>query len=210
MPAAEIDHARAREDLCRLLAASWYAPDPDFAQERLADSLRAAAGRLGQPLAEPARRLAQAFEAQDLQALARDYEHLLVGAARVASPHESGWRAGDADDGEEAAMALHGLYQAGGFEPETDETVGADHVAAQLEFLWLVSGKYNEARRTDLSEVASSWQLLRTVFLRQHLGAWVGRFAGAVQAGASTPFYRELAQLTALFVATETAAAAPD
>lgn len=196
----------AREDLCRLLAACWYEPDPALAEERVFPALLEAAGRAAPALAQRARQVGEAYAAQDLQRLRLDYQRLFAGPEPLADPHESCWRAGDAADGEESAMALRGLYQAGGFELEADEAEWADHLALELEFLWVLVGKENEARRGGLADILASWELLRSVFLRQHLGAWAGRFAAAVQANAETPFYRELAELTARFVSQEASA----
>ena len=39
------DRASAREDLCRFLAACYYEPGPEFAEEKLFDSMLAAASR---------------------------------------------------------------------------------------------------------------------------------------------------------------------
>jgi TorA maturation chaperone TorD len=47
------------------------------------------------------------------------------------------------------------------------------------------------------------------MLLREHLGAWIGRFAAAVKSGAQTAFYRELADLTERFVRMETQASQP-
>ena len=44
---------------------------------------------------------------------------------------------------------------------------------------------------------------LKKQFLGEHLERWIGPFTAAIQAGAQQPFYRHLAELTALFVAME-------
>jgi hypothetical protein len=44
--------AGAREDFCRYLAACYYEPSIDFAEERLFDSMLAAAGAIDPELAE--------------------------------------------------------------------------------------------------------------------------------------------------------------
>lgn len=200
------EHASARGDLCRLLAACWYEPDAALVEERVFEQLVGAAGPLAPALADGAHRVGQAYAAHDPQVLLVEYQRLFAGPGPLADPHESSWRAGDAVDGEQAAMALEGLYQAGGFTLEEDEPARADHLAIELEFLWLLIGKEDEARRAGLADILASWQSLSSVFLRQHLGAWIGSFAEAVQAHDGTAFYRELALLTSRFVAMESAA----
>ena len=46
----------------------------------------------------------------------------------------------------------------------------------------------------------TSTEALRRRFVTEPLGAWIDRFAAAVEAGAETVFYRELAALTGRFV----------
>ncbi len=99
------------------------------------------------------------------------------------------------------------LYQEGGFEIDEEMPEAPDHVALELEFLYRLTAKQNEARQSGWdAEVLKAWQHLQGLFLGNHLGAWIGRFTAAVKAGARTPFYRELAELTERFVRIESAA----
>ena len=52
----------------------------------------------------------------------------------------------------------------------------------------------------------TTFEQLQQRFLDEHLGAWIGPFAAALQAGAETPFYRVLATLTERFVRLQTGA----
>jgi TorA maturation chaperone TorD len=208
MPEHDREPASARADLCRFLAACHYEPDPAFAEERLFDSMLDAAARLAPELADSARRLGAAFAGQDLAVLQHDHHRLFHGAPQpLANPHQCAWLAGGATAAEDVALSLMGMYDEGGFEADEDESVGPDHVAVELEFLSVVMARRHEARQAGLEEIAAAWQQLADSFVNRHLGTWVGRFTAAVQAGAATDFYRELAQLTRRFV--ETQAAAP-
>jgi len=202
------DRATAREDLCRFLAACYYEPDAELGEERLFDSMLTAARRLDPELAESARKLGEAFAAQDMKALALDYERLFVGPGQpLATPHGSHWLAGGGPDAEESMAALLALYQEGGFEIEEGTAQAPDHVALELEFLYRLTAKQNEARQAGWDEeVLRAWQHLQGLFLGSHLGAWIGRFSAAVKSAAKTPFYRELAELTERFVRIEAAA----
>jgi hypothetical protein len=62
------DKAGAREDLCRFLAACYYEPGPDFAEERVFDTMLDAARRIDPELAE----LAQVRALRRLQTLLVD------------------------------------------------------------------------------------------------------------------------------------------
>lgn len=196
--------ARASEDLCRFLSACYYEPDTAFTEEHLFDSMAEAAGRVDPELGEQARRLGAAFEEQDLQTLLVDYTRLFLGPVDPrARPYASAWLGAEADSMQAATSATLALYREGGFEPGEDFHEAPDHVAVELEFLYLLAFKCRQAAQArDLSELALA-EALRRRFLGEHLGAWVGSFAAAVAAGAQTPFYRLLAEMTQCFVRIE-------
>ncbi|MHB8950745.1 MAG: TorD/DmsD family molecular chaperone, partial [Rhodoferax sp.] len=132
------DEATARADLCRFLSACFYEPAPEFAEEKLFDSMLLAATQVHPDLAEHARKLGEAFAAQDLQTLLVDYTRLFLGPVQaLASPYGSSWLGAPAQtqEQENPALAVLDLYSAGGF--ETDEAFSdlPDHMAVELEFL---------------------------------------------------------------------------
>jgi len=193
--------AGAREDLCRFLSACYYEPAPEFAEDRLFDSMLEAAGRLDPGLALLARQLGEAFAAQDLQTLLVDYARLFLGPVQpLAKPYGSFWLSGDTQLMQDSTMAVLELYEQGGLEIDKDFRELPDHVAVELEFLYLLTFTQNQARQRGDIEALSASQLLQGRFLDQHLGAWIGPFTAAVKAGAQTGFYRALAELTARFV----------
>lgn len=207
MPDQDPAKASAREDLCRFLAACYYEPDAAFAEERLFDSMLAAATRIDPALAELAKKLGEDFAAQDLQTLLVDYTRLFMGPPQPsARPHGAFWLTGEATLMQDATMAVLDLYQEGGFELDDDFREMPDHVAVELEFMYLLTFKRNEAQRAGLDDVLANWEQLERVFLTGHLGAWVGQFAAAVKSNAETGFYRQLAELTERFVHVEQAA----
>jgi len=75
--------------------------------------------------------------------------------------------------------------------------------AVELEFLYLLIYRENEARRNDDLEALSVTAGLRKRFLDEHLASWVGPFTAAVIVGAQSDYYRELAGLTDRFVQIE-------
>ena len=78
-----------------------------------------------------------------------------------------------------------------------------DHIAVELEFLYLLIYRENEAQRNGEPEALQAIAALRKRFLDEHLGRWIGPFADAVKTGAQCAFYRELAELTKRFVELE-------
>ena len=199
------DSEAARADLCRLIAACYYEPGPELAEERVFDAMREAAALIDPELAAGARQLGDAFAAASLEDLLVDYTRLFLGPVGApARPYGSVWL--DVDKGlmQDSTMAVLALYAEGGFEIDEAFRELPDHVAAELEFLYLLLFKAAQARLAGDGPTLAARAKLRRRFLGAHLGAWVGRFAAAVKTNAQTDFYRTLAELTERFVIAET------
>lgn len=203
MPAlAEAD--LAREELCRFLAGCYYEPGPEFAEERLFDSIAAAAQRVDAELAVHAQRLAAAFAAAPLETLLVDYTRLFLGAPQaLAKPYASVWLSGQPELMQESVDALLQMYAQGGFDIDPDFKDLPDHVAVELEFLYLLNYQIHRAPDEGGDGERQSLQALRSAFLSGHLGRWLGGFILAVHDHAQSDFYRELAEFTELFVRLE-------
>ena len=100
-------------------------------------------------------------------------------------------------------MAVLEIYREGGFDLSEDFRELPDHIAAELEFLYLLIYRENAAQReSDLDGLATTLKL-RERFLAAHLGAWIAPFTTAMESAAQTDYYRILADLTRRFVASE-------
>jgi TorA maturation chaperone TorD len=204
MPADDEDKAAARADLCRFLAGCYYEPGPEFAEEKLFDSMLAAALRVGPDLAELARRLGDAYAAEDTQTLLVDYARLFLGPVQpLAQPYGSVWLSGETTLMQDSTTALLELYNQGGFEIDPEFRELPDHVAVELEFLYLLMCRQSQAHTHGHGDDATAAASLQQQFLGQHLGAWIAPFTAAMKVGARTAFYRELAELTERFVRIE-------
>ena len=205
----EIDRDAARADFCRFLAACYYEPGPEFAEERLFDSMAAAAQRFDGELAAGARRLGEAFAAASLEDLLVDYTRLFLGPVDApAKPYGSVWLGPDKLTMQDSTMAVISLYEEEGFEIADDFRELPDHVAAELEFLYLLLFRERGARRDGDAGALAATAGLRRRLVGEHIGRWVGPFADAVERNAGRAFYRELATLTRRFVGLETQRAA--
>lgn len=201
------DEATARADLCRFLSACYYEPAPEFAEENLFHSMLVAAASIHPDLADSARKLGEAFAAQDLQTLLVDYTRLFLGPMQaLASPYGSSWLSAPVQTEENPPLAVLDLYSAGGFEIDEEFRELPDHVAVELEFLYLLIFNKNQASQAGNMDDLTLTELLQRRFLGEHLGVWMGPFAAAVKAGADTAFYRELAALTERVVRMEAGA----
>ncbi len=200
----DLELALAREDFCRLLAACHYQPESAFAAERVFAAMAAAAARIDPALGELAQRLGPAFSEDGVDALLVDYTKLFLGPNRMlAAPFGSVWLDESRSVMGESTAALEALYAEAGFELDESFHSTPDHIAAELEFLYLLTFRENEARRADDPAAVAEARLLRRRFLDEHLGRWIGPFTSAVSAGALSAFYRTLAELTGRFVARE-------
>ena len=193
----EPERSLARADLCRFVAACYYEPGPEFAEERLFDSLAAAAERADADLARSARDLREAFSAQPLGELLVDYARLFLGpGATLATPYGSVWLSGEDTLMQDSTMAVLALYEEAGFELDEAFREVPDHIAVELEFLYLLLYRECEAEQGGNERERENAIQLRRRFLDEHVGRWVAPFAAAVESGAETAFYRELAQFT--------------
>ena len=201
------ERGSARENFCRFLAACYYEPGPEFAEERVFDSMLDAASRIDPDLAAHARRLGEEFSADSLEGLLVDYTRLFLGPVNaIAQPYGSVWLGAEKALMRDSTMAVLKIYEQGGFEIDEDFRELPDHIAAELEFLYLLLHRENQAHRNGESGALAATASLRKRFLDEHLARWAGPFAAAVSAGARSAFYRELAGLTDRFVRMEAGA----
>lgn len=180
----------AREEFCRLLAASYYQPDEMFREERVFPRLAERAAAIDADLAQTAAAVAEAFAGENPDELLLDYSRLFLGPFDIlAKPYGSVWLEGDKVLMGDSTMAVKELYRAGGFELADDFNEVPDHIAVELEFLYLL--------------IYQDHVDLRQRFLQDHLGRWIEPFTAAMEQGARTDFYRLLAELTRKFVGRE-------
>jgi putative dimethyl sulfoxide reductase chaperone len=204
--AGDIDLARdaARADLARFVAACYYEPEAAFAEERLFEHMAEAAALVDGELRSLAVSLGETFTAQPLQELLVDYTRLFLDPVQVrARPYGSVWLSGEDQLMQPSTLAVRSLYDEAGFEIDDEFRDLPDHVAVELEFLYLLGFRENEARRAGDEAVLASVAALRWRFLGEHLGRWVAPFARAMREGAQTRFYGTLADITERLVGLE-------
>jgi len=204
VPINEWTKIQAREDFSRLLAACYYQPEAQLGTEDVFASLALAGDALDPSLAVLARILNDDFHAETIDALLEDYSHLFLGPFNIpAKPYGSVWLEGPKTAMGDSTMAVLGLYRQGGFELDESFRELPDHIAVELEFLYLLNFKDLEARRAGEREVQTKVAQLKQALLHHHLGRWVGPFTTAMKASAETSFYKTLAELTSRYVEME-------
>lgn len=206
MTESEMRAKLAREDLCRLLAACYYEPEPAFAAEGLFDNLLAAARQADEALVPHVQALGEAFRAAAAQDLLLDYTRLFLGPIDIlAKPYGSVWLDQETTLMNDSTQALLELHKEAGFQMDEEFKELPDHIAAELEFLYLLRFRENEALRAGDAARFEQASDLKQRFLGRHLGRWIGPFAAAMRGNAQTGFYRTLADLTERVVRQEAA-----
>ena len=99
---------------------------------------------------------------------------------------------------------IAGFYRAFGFQVGGEQRDRPDHLATELEFLYVLSLKEAYAAEQGIDEHVEVCVEARRSFLRDHLGRWIGLFAqsvsrGVVLEGEANP-YLWLSRLAAAFV----------
>jgi nitrate reductase assembly molybdenum cofactor insertion protein NarJ len=106
---------------------------------------------------------------------------------------------------------IAGFYRAFGFQAGGSRHERPDHLAAELEFMYLLALKEAYALENGLVEQAGICQQAQCAFLRDHLGRWVGLFNASLRQSSETrlgvsandSLYLDLAQLAQEFIASE-------
>jgi putative dimethyl sulfoxide reductase chaperone len=126
-------------DMARLLAACYYQPGPEFAEEHVFDSMQSTASALDDELSASAQRLAAAYDSAPLQEMLIDYTRLFLGPNETfALPYGSVWLTGEKSLMQDSTLAVRALYEQAGFEVDENFRELPDHVAVELEFLYRV------------------------------------------------------------------------
>lgn len=183
----------ARADVYRLLSACFYQPEEIFLEEELFGQLKMSLARVSPHIVPDAIALETSFKAIDLEALLLDYSRLFLGPFEIlAKPYGSVYLDGEKIVMGDSTVSALSLYREGRFDLAEDFRETPDHVAVELEFLYLMT--FHIARATEASERNNLIRLKRK-FLKEHLGRWVAPFTEAMRKGAETDFYRHLAAL---------------
>ena len=175
--------AAERAEAYRLLSLCFHPPD-----ERLLEALHATDIRWIRPAADPV-----------LEELAKDYAQLFIGPFTVsAPPYGSVYLESDRRVCGDSTMDVMARYREEGLELTLREP--ADHVAAELEYMYVLAAREMEALATGDEGDATRHVEKQCDFLHTHLGAWVPLLAERIVVNARTGFYERLAKNTDAFV----------
>lgn len=180
-----------RGNVYKLLSECYHRPDEELVElleeAGSLDGLEVHAGELAEAIPE------------DLKSLRVDYAKLFVGPFELLAPPYGSIYLED----EERVMTastrdVENRYRQEGLDVNLDEP--PDHVAAELEFVYVLVAGEIEAIASSDAEAAVAYLERQRDFLDVHLGRWIGEFAENVEENAEAEFYRTLARQTTAFV----------
>jgi TorA maturation chaperone TorD len=201
MVISEVLSPKMRQALCsRLLAECYHLPEPSLTQnvQSLEDAMRDVCGEAVSYVVRMREGLA---EIHDLDELKRDYARLFVGPYQLfAPPYGSIYLEGGRQVMGLSTLDVMERYRQSGVALAEDFHEVADHIAAELEFVYFLGLKEVEALEKDDHEAATDARKKLEDFLRVHLGAWIGDFTRRAEEHAGTVFYSNLAGCSRVFV----------
>ncbi|MES9821729.1 MAG: molecular chaperone TorD family protein [Candidatus Thiodiazotropha sp.] len=190
---------QAKADACRMLSACYYEPEEAFLEEDIFGQLEQALSTLDSECAAEAQAMNVCFREIGYEDLRIDYTRLFLGPFNIRSkPYGSVYLdRGNVVMGD-TTVAVMALYREGGFHVAEAFTEMPDHVAVELEFLYLLNARLGDGH-TESNERNRLAELERNL-LDDHLGQWIIPFTEAMKEGSCTEFYGKLADLTRRFV----------
>ncbi|MEW8000779.1 MAG: molecular chaperone TorD family protein [Candidatus Thiodiazotropha endolucinida] len=190
---------QAKADACRMLSACYYEPEEAFLEEDIFGQLVQALSALDSECAAEAQAMGECFREISQEDLRIDYTRLFLGPINIRSkPYGSVYLDGGNVVMGNSTMALIALYREGGFHVADVFTEMPDHVAVELEFLYLLNARLGDGH-TQTNE-RGRLAALEHSLLDEHLGQWIIPFTEAMKKGSRTEFYGKLADLTRRFV----------
>ncbi len=175
----------------KLLSECYYLPD-----EKLIEILNGIDKSWGWLYSEIARSIP---ELSDIESIKIDYSKLFLGPnSLIAPPYGSVYLENTRRVMGDSTMDVMNRYREEGLDISIKEV--PDHIAIELEFMYLLIFKQVEAIRSSNPENAASYLRKQQAFLESHLGMWVPEFANNIEANGQTEFYKNLARSTKLFV----------
>jgi TorA maturation chaperone TorD len=137
--------------------------------------------------------------------LACDFARCFMGqgntATTAAYPYESVYTSPGRLLMQDARDEVLAVYRSECVDKAEGWTVGEDHLAAELEFMQVLSERCAAAAAQGDTEVLAHNVQVQRAFLADHLMRWVPDFVRLVQRFSKTDFYRGLATLTEGFLA---------
>jgi len=198
-----------REDVYRLLAASYYSPTPVLLDEKCCDALAALLSGLAPEAAAHAGEAAKIAAGQSVEALAVEHARLFLGPFQLVAPPYGSYYLDDKKTvmGDSTAHVA-AFYHSCGLHLADDFHELPDHITVELEFLSFLAFSQRQAEAVANDDESKRLTGLQREFLGKFLMPWLEPFTAAVISDGEAPFYQAIARCTAAFVNADNAALA--
>lgn len=134
-----------------------------------------------------------------LDDLQRDYASLFVGPFEtLAPPYGSLYLESDHQVCGESTKDVIVRYKEEGLEVSLKEP--ADHVAIELEFMYLLVYRQQQVTNNGDDELAARYIQKQCEFLHRHLGVWLPLLTERIINNARTEFYKQVARFSGAFI----------
>ncbi len=203
---ALMDKIAATADAFRLLSACYYEPDKNMLlEEGLFAQLRDALELCLPDSAILADAMATSLHNAPQQDLLIDYAKLFVGPdVLLAHPYGSVYLDGPKVLMGDSTMDVVARYQDADFAVSPDFKEVPDHIAIELEFLYLLCFNEALAQTEERSDDQQDWNQRRLSFINNHIGRWIEDFCARLRDNTQFDYYRHLADLTQRFFKAQT------
>ena len=191
---------KARRDGYKNLAECYYLPDGDLIIKL--KGLERQLSVLGSGALNYAALMRGELQGpKELEKLKIDFARLFVGPYSLpAPPYGSVYLEGERKIMGDSTLDVQNRYRKAGVELSDNFRDVPDHIAAELEFMYLLVFKEIQAlENSDVDTTIDYFEKQRS-FLSEHLGAWAFEFADSIEKEAETEFYKNLARVTKAFV----------
>lgn len=143
--------------------------------------------------------MAKVVDLDNVESLQVDYSRLFIGPyGLLAPPYGSMYLENMGILIGASTLDVQRRYAREGLSVDIKEV--PDHIAIELEFMYYLVLKEEEANSIGDSQSAAAYQKKQKAFLVSHLGVWVADFADKVESNARTEYFRTLARVTKSFI----------
>jgi len=193
---------KARGDCFRLLSACFYQTEKDvFSQEGLFENLALTLKQVSPDASVFVGEMEKSFSKYSEKELNVDYAKLFVGPNDLlAPPYGSVYLDGSRRVMGDSTMEIIKLYEEQGLVMDGDFKNLPDHITVELEFVYYLIFKEIEA--LEKSDIAGAIAFInqQKLFLDRFLKRWIEPFCDKMREGASSGFYRALADCACAFI----------
>lgn len=185
-----------------MLSACFYQPEKDFfSQERLFENLASSLQQVSPDATVFVREMEKSFLKCSEKELNVDYAKLFVGPnGLLAPPYGSVYLDGSRIVMGDSTMEVIKFYAEQGLVMDGDFNNLPDHITVELEFIQYLI--FKEIESLEKSDIAGAIVFInqQQLFLDKFLKPWIQPFCDKMKEGASSEFYRALADCTCAFI----------